>query len=194
MKLYVDSGRAPNPRRVRIFLAEKGVTLPTEPVDLGAQAHKAPQFRAINPMQRLPALVLDDGTVIAESIAICRYVEALHPARSNTKVLIQVHRSRVGRATSRLNYTNRLTPYPYRPTDHDNAAHRAHSARNQTNPFQRGVVARPSIPANVIGARPTSRARSSFSRSLTASSRSGRLWPARAFPSPTSPRWSPSIS
>jgi glutathione S-transferase len=79
MKLYVDAGRAPNPRRVRIFLAEKGVTLPTEAVDLGAQAHKAPAYRAINPMQRLPALVLDDGTVIAESIAICRYIEALHP-------------------------------------------------------------------------------------------------------------------
>jgi glutathione S-transferase len=80
MKLYIDSGRAPNPRRVRIFLAEKGVTIPTETVDLGAQVHKTQQFRAINPMQRLPALVLDDGTVIAESIAICRYVEALHPA------------------------------------------------------------------------------------------------------------------
>jgi glutathione S-transferase len=80
MKLYIDSGRAPNPRRVRIFLAEKGVTLPTETVDLGAQAHKTAAFRSINPMQRLPALVLDDGTVIAESIAICRYVEALHPA------------------------------------------------------------------------------------------------------------------
>jgi glutathione S-transferase len=79
MKLYVDAGRAPNPRRVRIFLAEKGVSLPTEPVDLGAQAHKAPAYSAINPMQRLPALVLDDGTVIAESIAICRYIEALHP-------------------------------------------------------------------------------------------------------------------
>ena len=82
MKLYVDAGRAPNPRRVRIFLAEKGVGLPVETVDLGAQAHKTPQYRAINPMQRLPALVLDDGTVIAESIAICRYVEALHPAPS----------------------------------------------------------------------------------------------------------------
>jgi glutathione S-transferase len=79
MKLYVDAGRAPNPRRVRIFLAEKGVGLPVETVDLGAQAHKTPQYRAINPMQRLPALALDDGTVIAESIAICRYVEALHP-------------------------------------------------------------------------------------------------------------------
>jgi len=80
MKLYIDAGRAPNPRRVRIFLAEKGVNLPTEPVDIAAQAHKAPAFRALNPMQRLPALVLDDGTVIAESIAICRYLEALHPA------------------------------------------------------------------------------------------------------------------
>jgi glutathione S-transferase len=80
MKLYIDAGRAPNPRRVRIFLAEKGVSVPTEAVDIGAQAHKAPAFRAVNPMQRLPALALDDGTVIAESIAICRYIEALHPA------------------------------------------------------------------------------------------------------------------
>jgi glutathione S-transferase len=80
MKLYLDAGRAPNPRRVRIFLAEKGVMLPVEPIDLGAQAHKSPAFRAINPMQRLPALMLDDGSVIAESIAICRYIEALHPA------------------------------------------------------------------------------------------------------------------
>jgi len=80
MKLYLDAGRAPNPRRVRIFLAEKGVTLPVEAVDLGTQAHKSAAYRAINPMQRLPALMLDDGTVIAESIAICRYLEALHPA------------------------------------------------------------------------------------------------------------------
>ena len=79
MKLYIDAGRAPNPRRVRVFLAEKGVSVPMEGVDIAAQAHKAAAFRAVNPMQRLPALVLDDGTVIAESIAICRYIEALHP-------------------------------------------------------------------------------------------------------------------
>jgi glutathione S-transferase len=78
MKLY-DGGRAPNPRRVRVFLAEKGITLPIEPVDLGALAHKAPEFTAINPLQRVPALVLDDGTILTESIAICRYLEALHP-------------------------------------------------------------------------------------------------------------------
>ena len=78
MKLY-DGGRAPNPRRVRIFLAEKGITVPLEQVDLGAMQHKSASFAAINPVQRVPALVLDDGTVITESIAICRYFEALHP-------------------------------------------------------------------------------------------------------------------
>jgi glutathione S-transferase len=62
-----------------VFLAEKGVTVPTEQVDLGALAHKAPAFAAINPLQRLPALVLDDGTILTESIAICRYFESLHP-------------------------------------------------------------------------------------------------------------------
>ena len=74
MKLY-DGGRAPNPRRVRVFLAEKGISVPTEQVDLGALAHKSAAFTAINPLQRVPALVLDDGTVITESIAICRYFE-----------------------------------------------------------------------------------------------------------------------
>jgi glutathione S-transferase len=78
MKLY-DGGRAPNPRRVRIFLAEKGISVPTEKVDLGAQQHKSPEFTALNPMQRVPVLVLDDETVITESIAICRYFEGLRP-------------------------------------------------------------------------------------------------------------------
>jgi glutathione S-transferase len=78
MKLY-DGGRAPNPRRVRVFLAEKGITVPTEQVDLGELQQRSDAFTAINPMQRVPALVLGDGTVIAESIAICRYFEALHP-------------------------------------------------------------------------------------------------------------------
>jgi glutathione S-transferase len=78
MKLY-DGGRAPNPRRVRVFLAEKGISVPTEQVDLGQLQQRSDAFTAINPMQRVPALVLDDGTVIAESIAICRYFEALNP-------------------------------------------------------------------------------------------------------------------
>ena len=78
MKLF-DGGRAPNPRRVKVFLAEKGITVPTEQVDLGKMAHKSPEYTAINPLQRVPALELDDGTIISESIAICRYFEALHP-------------------------------------------------------------------------------------------------------------------
>lgn len=78
MKLY-DSGRAPNPRRTRIFLAEKGITLLAEQVDMMKMEHKRPEYTAINPMQRMPALQLDDGTVITESIAICRYFEALQP-------------------------------------------------------------------------------------------------------------------
>src|ERR1700735_2977531 len=78
MKLY-DGGRAPNPRRVRIFLAEKGITVATEQVDLGQLQQRSDAYSAINPMQRVPALVLDDGTVIPESIAICRYFEALQP-------------------------------------------------------------------------------------------------------------------
>ncbi len=78
MKLY-DGGRAPNPRRVKVFLAEKGIVVPVEQVDLGKLAHKAVAYTAINPLQRVPALELDDGTVISESIAICRYFEQLHP-------------------------------------------------------------------------------------------------------------------
>ena len=79
MKLYYDAGRAPNPRRVKIFLAEKGVAVPAETIDLGKMEQKSSAFTALNPVQRVPALVLDDGTVIAELIAICRYFETLYP-------------------------------------------------------------------------------------------------------------------
>ncbi len=78
MKLY-DGGRAPNPRRVRVFLAEKGMSIPAESVDIGKMEHKSAEYTAINPLQRLPALVLDDGTIITESVAICRYIEGLRP-------------------------------------------------------------------------------------------------------------------
>ncbi len=78
MKLY-DGGRAPNPRRVRVFLAEKGVSVPLEPIDIGKREHKSAEYTAINPLQRIPSLVLDDGSVISESVAICRYFEELQP-------------------------------------------------------------------------------------------------------------------
>jgi glutathione S-transferase len=78
MKLY-NSNLAPSPRRVRIFLAEKAISIPRVEVDLGKLEHKAPEFLALNPFQTIPILELDDGTRIAESIAICRYIEALWP-------------------------------------------------------------------------------------------------------------------
>jgi glutathione S-transferase len=78
MKLY-NSNLAPNPRRVRIFLAEKGVEIPRVEVDLAKLQHKAPEFSALNPFQTIPVLELHDGTRIAESIAICCYLEELWP-------------------------------------------------------------------------------------------------------------------
>lgn len=78
MKLY-DYTMAPNPRRVRIFLAEKGIDIEMEQVDIPAGQNLSAEFRAINPRSLLPTLVLDDGTVIDESVAICRYFEELHP-------------------------------------------------------------------------------------------------------------------
>lgn len=78
MKLF-DGGRAPNPRRVRVFLAEKGIEVPLVPVDMGALEHKREAVSSRNPLQRLPVLELDDGAVITESVAICRYFEELNP-------------------------------------------------------------------------------------------------------------------
>lgn len=78
MKLY-DGGRAPSPRRVRIFLAEKGIDVPKVPVDMGKLGHRSEEITALNPLQRLPVLQLDDGTVLTETVAICRYFEGLHP-------------------------------------------------------------------------------------------------------------------
>ena len=78
MKLY-DSKMAPNPRRVRIFLAEKGIDVETVQVDIPSGENLRPQFRTINPRSLLPTLVLDDGTIIDESVAICRYFEEVQP-------------------------------------------------------------------------------------------------------------------
>lgn len=79
MKLYV-SNFAPNPRRVAMFIAEKGITgIESVLVDLSANEHKSEAFRAKNPLARTPALELDDGRVLAESRAICTYLEGLHP-------------------------------------------------------------------------------------------------------------------
>ena len=78
MKLY-ETERAPNPRRVRIFLAEKGLSIPRQQVKLGELEHFSDAYAAINPFRQVPVLELDDGTRISESVAICRYLEELHP-------------------------------------------------------------------------------------------------------------------
>ena len=79
MKLYI-APRAPNPRRVTMFVAEKGITgLELVPVDLNAQEHKSAAFRAKSPLARVPALELDDGRMLTETRAICTYLEGLYP-------------------------------------------------------------------------------------------------------------------
>ena len=78
MRLY-SATRAPNGRRTEMFLVEKGIDVPIERVDLVGHENQSAAFTALNPLQRIPVLELDDGTVITESIAICRYFEALQP-------------------------------------------------------------------------------------------------------------------
>lgn len=78
MKLF-DYGSAPNPRKVRICLAEKGVDYELVQVDMAKGEHKSPEFLKMNPSGKIPVLELDDGRHLSESIAICRYLEAIYP-------------------------------------------------------------------------------------------------------------------
>jgi glutathione S-transferase len=78
MKIH-ESHNAPTPRRVRVFLAEKGVAVPFEEVDIVKAVNREDEFRKKNPLSTVPVLELDDGTCISESVAICRYFEELHP-------------------------------------------------------------------------------------------------------------------
>lgn len=79
MILYGAPMPAPNPRRVRIFLAEKGIDLPETPVDMRKREHKSAEYRAKNSLGQIPTLELDDGTAISETVAICRYFEETNP-------------------------------------------------------------------------------------------------------------------
>lgn len=79
MKLYNTPMPAPNPRRVRIFLAEKGVEIPLVDVALQKGEHKSSEHVARNSLGQTPVLELDDGTCLSETVAICRYLERLHP-------------------------------------------------------------------------------------------------------------------
>lgn len=75
----IETRQAPNPRRVRIFLAEKGIEMEYEEISLMNLEHKQDSFMKFNPRRRVPVLVLDDGTVICETVAICRYFEEIQP-------------------------------------------------------------------------------------------------------------------
>ena len=77
--LLIEDNRAPNPRRVRIFLAEKGIEVERRHIDIMSEEHKTPEMIKRNPFMRIPILELDDGTCIAEAMAICRYFDALQP-------------------------------------------------------------------------------------------------------------------
>ncbi|MCE9521929.1 MAG: glutathione S-transferase family protein [Alphaproteobacteria bacterium] len=79
MKLYNEADPAPNPRRVRIFMKEKGIDIELVPTPLMQRAHKSPEHLARNPLGQVPVLELDDGTHLSESVSICRYLEELHP-------------------------------------------------------------------------------------------------------------------
>jgi glutathione S-transferase len=80
MKLYYEEDPAPNPRKVRIFLNEKNIEIPLARIRMQKREHKAPEFMRKNSLGQVPVLELDDGTAISESLAICRYLEELHPA------------------------------------------------------------------------------------------------------------------
>ncbi len=79
MILHTAQNPAPNPRRVRIFLAEKGIEVPETRVQMMKGEHKSPEFLAKNSLGQVPTLELDDGTCIAESVAICRYFDEMQP-------------------------------------------------------------------------------------------------------------------
>jgi glutathione S-transferase len=100
MKLY-QANSSPNSRRVRIYLAEKGISMPIVPVDLAAKEQFSSAYAEINPRRVVPTLVLDDGTVIGEVPAILRYLEEIHPApplfgsNAKTKALVAMWERRV---------------------------------------------------------------------------------------------------
>lgn len=77
--IFYDGGGAPNPRRVRVFLSEKNIEIPIKSIDIMKGDHKKNDYKKISPLSQVPALELDDGSYITESIAICRYLEALNP-------------------------------------------------------------------------------------------------------------------
>ena len=150
--------------------------MPTEQVDIMAKQHKTPEYTAINPLQRMPALVLDDGTVITESIAICRYFEVLQPepplfgVGAKEIALVEMWNRRC-----ELNFfANVAACLPPSASGDEGAGGAAGAGLGRGQPAARDLV-----PANCSTRELAQRPNSS---------------PASVIRSPTSPRWSPSIS
>jgi glutathione S-transferase len=118
MLLY-DLAPGMNPRRVRIFLAEKGVSIPTQVMDPQTRTYQGEAFRRLNPMGALPVLVLDSGEAISESIAICRYLEALYPtpnlmgegALETARIEMWTRRLELGLVADIVEQFRHLSPY-----------------------------------------------------------------------------------
>ena len=116
MKLYCGIG--PNSYRVRIFMAEKGIDLPRVEVDITKGEHKTPQFRELNSLAQIPVLQLDDGSVITESVAICRYLEELiRPAAVRRGCRSAAARSRCGTAARKSRFSARSAAWRCTPTE-----------------------------------------------------------------------------
>jgi glutathione S-transferase len=103
MKLY-DSKGAPNPRRVTVFLAEKGIEIPRQEVSIAKGEHRQPEYLKINPLGTLPTLVLDDGTVLSESVAICRYIEEQIQPQPNLFGATPLERAQIDMWNRRMEY------------------------------------------------------------------------------------------
>ena len=117
MKLY-EYEAFPNPRRVRMFIAEKGVDIPREQVDVPAGEHRRPEFLSKNPDGTVPVLELDNGRFISETVAISRYLEEIYPqnplfgSSAEEKAVVEMWQRRVEHSLS-----NAVASYFHHGTD-----------------------------------------------------------------------------
>ena len=140
MKIY-QSSASPNSRRVRIFLAEKGIDLTETRVDMMQREHKSPEFRAKNSMGQLPTLELDDGTCISETVAICRYFDetkADPPMFGTTPVEKALHKKERKRYQSAQELLDALTAMAEVQTYHYTATVQTLANGEKTQVYREG--------------------------------------------------------
>lgn len=136
MKIY-DFAGAPNPKRLRVYLAEKGIQVPCEQVNIIAGENRTPDFRAKNPLGLLPVLELDDGSCLPESLAIIEYFEELHPTPPMIGTTpLERARVRALERTAELSVLNRVATvfqntHPFMAARIKQSADAAETARGQ---------------------------------------------------------------